>query len=270
MNGVERGSGTPLVLLHGFGVDHRILLPLDPVIEAAGGWRRIYLDLPGCGGTPIGDVASAEDVVGAVRDEIRRRVGDEPFAVLGNSFGGMLARRLAHDLRDRVLGLATVAGVFVAEHDRRDVPGQTVLVEDPQVVLGLGEAGEAYREVAVIQTADNAQAFLTYVHPGLAASDQAGLDRIAARYAFDSEPEDASPAPFTQPAVFITGRQDQVVGYRDAWARLDHYPRASFAVLDAAGHNVHLDQPAATAALVAEWLRRVRSPAGPVGRTDPL
>jgi pimeloyl-ACP methyl ester carboxylesterase len=259
--GVERGAGTPLLLLHGFGVDHRLLLPLDPTIEAAGGWRRIYLDLPGCGASPIGTVASTEDVAAAVRAEIRARIGEEPFAVLGNSFGGMLARRVAHDLREQVLGLATIAAVFVAAQDHRDVPAQTVLLEDQHLLAGLGEAGEAYREVAVIQTARNARAFLAHAYPGLLAADAAGLDRIAARYAFDAEPEDASPAPFTRPALFITGRQDHVVGYRDALARLDHYPRASVAVLDGAGHNVHLDQPDATATLLGQWLEQVRADA---------
>lgn len=59
MHVVERGSGVPLVLLHGFSVDHRLLLPLDPLIEAAGGWRRLYFDLPGHGESPAGDVSSA-------------------------------------------------------------------------------------------------------------------------------------------------------------------------------------------------------------------
>jgi hypothetical protein len=84
-------------------------------------------------------------------------------------------------------------------------------------------------------------AFIDYVYPGLGAADEAALQRIASRYALDHEPEDAS-SPFTQPSLFITGRQDQVVGYRDAWARIEHYPRSTFAALDAAGHNVHLDQ----------------------------
>lgn len=257
MHVVERGSGVPLVLLHGFSVDHRLLLPLDPLIEAAGGWRRLYFDLPGHGESPAGDVSSAEDVVLAVTAEIRDRIGDEPFAVLGNSFGGMLARRLAHDFRSRVLGLATIAAVFVADHSKRTVPERTVLSEDAAVLRELGDVGSEYAEMAVVHTRENAQAFLEYAHPGLAAADQQALDRISERYALSAEPEDASPAPFTQPSLFITARQDQVVGYDDAWARIEHYPRATFAVFDAGGHNVHLDRSAAVFALLGDWLERM-------------
>jgi len=262
VNVIDRGSGTPLVLLHGFGLDHRALLPLDPVVEAAGGWRRLYLDLPGAGGTPAGDVASTQDVVAAVEEELDRRIGDQPFAVLGQSFGGMVARQVAHDLRPRVLGLATVAGVFVAEHARRDVPPATVLRTDPAAVALAGEAASDYAEDAVVQSEAHVRAFLEHVRPGLLAADTRALARIAARYALDREPEDADPEPFTAPGLVLTARQDHVVGYEDAWARRSHYPRTTFAVLDAAGHDVQLEQPAVTAALVADWLARMRADAG--------
>lgn len=259
---IERGSGTPLVLVHGHGLDHRSLLPLDPVVEAAGGWRRLHLDLPGTAGTPIGDVASTQDVVDAVLAELGRRLGDEPFAVLGMSFGGMVARQVAHVLRPRVLGLATLAGVFVAEHARRAVPPATVLRTDPAALALAGAAADDYAELAVVQGVENARAFLEHLQPGIAGADDAGLARIAARYALEREPEDAYPEPFTQPALVLTARQDQVVGYADAWARVEHYPRATFVVLDAAGHHAHLDRPALTAALVADWLERVRAADG--------
>lgn len=260
MHVIERGSGTPVVLLHGFGVDHRILLPLDPVFE---GWTRLYVDLPGSGGTPIGDVASAEDVARVVTDEIRSRVGDRPFALVGSSFGAMIARRIAHDLRPQVLGLATLAGVFVAEHDRRAVPPRTVLVADPTV-----DGGEDYAEQAVVQSPANLRVFVEHVLPGLRSADEVGLARIAERYGFDQEPEDAAPEPFTQPCLVVTGRQDDVVGYADAWARVEHYPRATFSTLDTAGHNVHLDRPGLVAALLTDWLERVVADARPAGRTE--
>lgn len=257
MHVVERGSGVPLILLHGFSVDHRLLLPLDAVIEAAGGWRRLYFDLPGHGHSPAGNVTSSEDVVAAVEAEIRDLVGSEPFAVLGNSFGGMIARRVAHDFRHQVLGLATIAGVVIANPTDRVLPERVVLAEDTSVVEELGEIGPEYAKMAVVHTRENAQAFADFAFPGLCAADPDALERISTHYSLAVETEIASPEPFTQPTLFITGRQDQVVGYHDTWARIEHYPRATFATLDTAGHNVHLDRSAVSQALIADWLDRI-------------
>ena len=247
-----------MVLLHGFGLDHRSLLPLDPTFERSGRWRRIYLDQPGATGSPANAVGSTQEVADAVLAEIQTRVGAEPFAILGNSFGGMIARYVAHELRPQVLGLATLAGVFIAPRDQRTVPPRTVLRTDPEIVPILGAALEQYREDAVVESTDDAQAFLQYVLPGLDGADQHALDRISQNYALDREPEDAHPEPFSQPTLHITGRQDDVVGYSDAWNRIGHYPRASFAALDAAGHNLIFEQSDLCAALVANWLERIR------------
>ncbi|GAB7044494.1 MULTISPECIES: alpha/beta fold hydrolase [Catenuloplanes] len=254
----EVGAGRPVVLIHGFGLDHRSLLPLEATFTRVGGWRRIYLDLPGATGSPAGDVAGSQEVADAVVAEIRGRLGEEPFAVLGCSFGGMIARHVAHELRPRVLGLATLVGVFVAAHDRRAVPPRTVLRRDLDVAALLGPAVTQYREDAVVESVDDARAFLEYLLPGLDGADQRALELVARRYSLDREPEDAHPEPFRQPALHVTGRQDHVVGYADAWRRVEHYPRASFVTLDAAGHNLMFEQRQLCAALVADWLERIR------------
>jgi pimeloyl-ACP methyl ester carboxylesterase len=254
----ETGSGPPIVLIHGIGLDHRSLLPLEPAFERSGHWRRIYLDLPGATGSPAHATGSTQEVADAVVEEIRARVGGEPFAVLGSSFGAMIARYAAHELRSQVLGLATLVGVFVASRDERAVPPRTVLTTEPEVVPILGAALEPYREQAVVESAADARAFRQYLLPGLEGADQQALDRIAANYPLDREPEDAHPEPFLQPSLHITGRQDDVVGYSDAWSRIGHYPRASFALLDAAGHNLLIEQRDLCSALVTEWLGRVR------------
>lgn len=46
-------------------------------------------------------------------------------------------------------------------------------------------------------------------------------------------------------------------GYRDAWDLLDNYPRATFAVLDRAGHFVDIEQHVLCHALMRDWLDRV-------------
>jgi pimeloyl-ACP methyl ester carboxylesterase len=64
---------------------------------------------------------------------------------------------------------------------------------------------------------------------------------------------------FKQPTLFLMGRQDATVGYRDAWAIIENYPRATFAILDQAGHNLQIEQERLFEELVGEWLARVKT-----------
>jgi pimeloyl-ACP methyl ester carboxylesterase len=59
------------------------------------------------------------------------------------------------------------------------------------------------------------------------------------------------------PALILCGRQDSLCGYRDAWQLLEKYPRATFAVLDRAGHALGDEQPRVTSMLIEEWIDRV-------------
>jgi pimeloyl-ACP methyl ester carboxylesterase len=68
---------------------------------------------------------------------------------------------------------------------------------------------------------------------------------------------DALPEPFPAPTLILTGRQDSMCGYREAWKIFDNYPRATFAVLDRAGHLLGWEQQSLFRALASEWLDRV-------------
>ena len=63
--------------------------------------------------------------------------------------------------------------------------------------------------------------------------------------------------PYDGPSLIVCGRQDAVTGYADQYELLPHYPRATYAVLDVAGHNLQLEQPALFGALIREWLQRL-------------
>lgn len=259
LNFVERGAGVPVLALHGWKPDHRLMLGcLEPVFAARPGYRRLYPDLPGMGATVApASVNGSDDLLRAVDEFVEREIGAEPFLLAGESYGGYLARALARRRVDQVLGLALICPIGTAlEQAERDVPALAVLRPDPEVVAGLEpRVAKGYAELAVVQTAETARRYVAEVLSGLDVADTVAMARIRADWRLTEDPEGG--APYTRPTLILTGRQDDSVGYLDQFALLPHYPRASFAVLDVAGHNLQIDQPQLFDALVLEWLDRV-------------
>lgn len=62
---------------------------------------------------------------------------------------------------------------------------------------------------------------------------------------------------FDKPSIILTGRQDDCVGYKDAYKLLENFTRASFVVLDKAGHNLQIEQEDVFNLLISEWIKRV-------------
>jgi pimeloyl-ACP methyl ester carboxylesterase len=250
------GPGVPtVVLVHGFPVDHRLMVgAFEPVFVDRPDWRRLYIDLPGMGLTAAPDVASTDDVFRILRAAVQALVPEGQYALIGQSYGGYLARGLAAADAARVAGLAVVVTVVDPRHELRELPEYQVLVRHPALAESVGPEALAAEDVLVVQTEETWARSRQEVDPGLAAADPEVVARVEAHYAgtFPVEPE-----PFERPALIIAGRQDSVTGYRDAWGLLEHYPRASFAVLDGAGHSLHLEQSGLFEALVGEWLDRV-------------
>lgn len=255
------GDGLPLIMVHGFGVDHRSLLPLEDALSERK-WKRIYLDLPWAEGATDTGVETPCDVADGVLAEVLEIIGDHgTFAILGNSFGAMIARHVAHLLPDRCLGVATIAGVFCMESSRRTLPPHTVLHHDESVLERAGGGRGAFEDLAVIQSEAVLTAFQTYIQPGALGAKSSVLARIGSRQAESYDPEAEAATPFPAPAVHVFGRQDSVVGYADGLARIEHYPRGTYAVLDGAGHLLQLEQPVRVGALLGDWLDRVEAEA---------
>lgn len=58
----EVGTGRPLLLLHGWPLDHRhIAHDMEPLFAERIGWRRLYPDLPGMGKTRAADWITQQD-----------------------------------------------------------------------------------------------------------------------------------------------------------------------------------------------------------------
>lgn len=244
---VERGEGLPVLLLHGAGVDHREVMGcLDPVFEATTGHRRIYPDLPGMGRTPAPEtIKGADDVLEVLLGFIDEMIGDQPLLVVGHSAGGYYAQAIAGQRPEQVVGLALLCPLLAGIHD----------VPQHEVVSGSGDIGDAeFREYFTVQTAEALDRYERYVEPAARLADESALARIGERWELTRPQEQG---PYRHPTLLVTGRQDSTVGYARAWEMLEHLPRATFAVLDCAGHALPHEQPGLLHALVTEWLDRV-------------
>ncbi len=105
---VAYGEGTPVLALHGWSPDHRLMTGcLEPTFTRLTGYRRLYPDLPGMGQSPAGDIDSSDGIMAALREFIDTEIGDEPFVLIGESYGGYLARALTRRGPSRSSGSAS-------------------------------------------------------------------------------------------------------------------------------------------------------------------
>ena len=256
---IEHGSGPAIVLLHGFQVDHRLVYRfVESTFDVRRDFRRIYVDLPAHGKSCGHDISSADDVVARTSAFIDDLLGTQPYALVGNSFGGGIARALTGLSPSRILGMALIAPLMIADSTRRTLPEHQVLEADDAFLATIEseDARADFEQIAVRQNQQTWEHFANDVLPSAGLGDRDALDRVTSRYEFSTNPESRFKT-FDRPVVFILGRQDSVVGYADALSAANSYPRATFAVLDGAGHNVHHEQPDLAARLLGEWADRV-------------
>jgi pimeloyl-ACP methyl ester carboxylesterase len=245
---VEHGTGLPVLVLHGAGVDHREAEAcFESALAGVPGLRRIYPDLPGMGQTTSPEtLRSAEDVLDALLEFADEVAGAVPYLLIGHSAGAYYAQAMAARRPTRVEGLALVCPLLTGA---RNIP-------DHRVVAGSGEVGDdVFRSYFVIQTPQMLERYERYVAPAAALVDGAALARIGERWELRS---DDGPA-YAGPTVVVAGRLDSTVGYAAALDLVDHYPHATVAVVDDAGHALPHEQPDLLRALLAEWLTRVRA-----------
>ena len=115
----RRGKGTPLVLMHGYPLDHSIWEPLVPLLE--NDFDLILLDLRGFGdsqvlGTDSSMADYAADVAGLLD-----QLNIQKAALVGHSMGGYIALTFVRDFPGRVLGLGLVSSQTLADPSEKKI-----------------------------------------------------------------------------------------------------------------------------------------------------
>ena len=113
----RRGRGTPLVLVHGFPLDHHLWDEVVPLLEDT--FDVILPDLRGFGesttiDSPYGMDELASDIAGLLD-----QLGIQKAAIAGHSMGGYVALAFARLYPNRVSGLGLVSSQVLADPPER-------------------------------------------------------------------------------------------------------------------------------------------------------
>ena len=259
MHHVRRGTGKPLLLLHGLGGSWR---SWTPILDALAAERDVIaVDLPGHGATPpLAGEVSIRTLADAVTAFLAAR-GLSGIDAAGSSMGARLVLELAR--RGGVVGavVSLDPGGFWRGWERTFF-GTTIglsikLVRALQPVMPLLTGNPLGRSLLLAQFSAHpwrlpSPVVLQEMRDYAAAPS---FDPLLHSLAHGPEQEGAARGAIREPMVIVWGRQDRVCLPRQAARAAARFPDARLHWLDDCGHFPHWDQPEATVRLILDGTR---------------
>ena len=233
----RHGKGMPLVLLHGYPLDHTIWEPLVTLLE--NDFDLILPDLRGFGEsqaveTDFEMADCAADVAGLLD-----QLDIKKAAVVGHSMGGYVALAFVRAYPGRVLGLGLVSS--------------QVLADSPENKAGRYKQAEAILANGVRDVAESMSAKLT-TRPDLQAWLKESIlsqrpEGLAGALRAMAERPDSTPllAGFDLPFVLVHGLEDALIPVERARSVKAAVPGAHLTEIPQAGHMPMMEDPQKTA-----------------------
>lgn len=257
-----RRDGPAIILLHGSNAS---LHTWEPLVERLGGdYRVVTLDLPGhglTGGTPDKDYG-AGGMMAAV-DVVAARLDLDHFILGGNSMGGWVAWRYAVDHPERIsaLLLLDAAGMPLRKGEKR--PESNIGFRILQYPLGRWLATRITPRALVEQSVRGSVSRQEIV-------DDAMIDRYwellrfpgnreatVLRARTDREPAmEKRAAEIKAPTLILFGKEDALINASAAQSFHERIAGSEVVLLDGIGHIPMEETPDATAAAIADFLKR--------------
>ncbi len=258
-----KGEGKPVMMIHGLACDMNIMKGcMEPVFEKKEGYSRIYIDLPGMGKSGSSpNIASSERIM----EILLSFIGDivkESFLLIGESYGGYIARGILSEMQDRIDGIALICPVVFPESKDRILPEKEIVIKDrsflEELHKGRQEAVEEYLEMAVIVNKRTYDRYRQEIYSGIKEADKDFILSLRKNYSFSFDVDRKIGKNYKKPALFMAGRQDNITGYRQLEELCNNYARGTVAVIDGAGHNLQIENPEIFEVMITDWLNRIQ------------
>ena len=251
-------AGVPVVVLHGFTGSAQAMAPLTEPLAARLDARIICPDLVGHGRSEAPDdldlyrVEAMAGQIAALADAL----DCETFHLVGYSMGGRVALRLGCTMSQRLRSLTLIgASAGIAEPEQRRRRAQTDAARAERILTDF----EAFVDEWMADPLFAGQAALGEAHLQVArdqrlASNPQGLARsLLAGGTGAMEPLHERLGSCDTPTLLVVGAHDSKF-CAIAEQLTAALPRAALARIDGAGHAAHIEQPAATGAVIAKLI----------------
>ena len=227
---------TDLVLLPGLNNTAAVF---DATVAALPATLRAHCpDLPA--------LASVDAIADAVLANAPAR-----FWLGGFSFGGYVAMAVLAKAPERIQGFA-----LICSSPQADTPAQAARRRES---IAVAEKG-GYEQMATSSTApfhpDSLQRPELLAQRREIVHDYGAERYIAHSQACIERPDRTALLDGQRPTLFVTTSHDTVVPVAGVRALADAVPGSAFAQVEGAGHLLPLEQPAALAAVLADWITR--------------
>ncbi len=245
----DLGAGPAVVLLHAGVADRRMWAEhLTPIADA--GFRVLAMDLPGFGEAPAPALEDAPWVdVLATMDAL----DVEQAILVGNSFGGAVAQRVAVVAPERVSSLVLVSSLGSGVEPSAEMQAAW---EAEETALEDGDIDAAVQTVIETWTLPDA--------PQELRDAVAAMQRRAFELQTERPPAPEAPDPLEEdptalsaveaPVLIVVGEHDMLDFHLAADALAQALPHARREILPGAGHLAPLEQPAAFRELLLSFL----------------
>jgi len=233
------GSGTPLVMLHGWGMHGGVWT--DTAQKLGTGFQVHNVDLPGHGASAAPDAFTLDSVVGQLSARF-----EQPVILCGWSLGGIIAQHWAAREPDKVQRLILVNSTpcFAARADWAFGMPQETLTQFANE-LEKNHAASLRRFLALqVRGSEGERELLGALREKLFSRGEPHLDALRGGLAIlrDADLRDALPQ-ILQPTLVIAGEHDKLTPPEASHYLAQSLPHARAVVVAGAAHAPFLSHP---------------------------
>jgi pimeloyl-ACP methyl ester carboxylesterase len=244
----DYGSGTPLVLVHGFLGSTDMWKP--QIEHFKKNFRILTPALPGFGkSNKVKSCDSIECMAKAILNSLKIRQV-EKFNLLGHSMGGMIVQEMTRLASDKILKL-----ICYGTSSRGNIPGRFETIDESREKLKMNGLEATANRIAKTWfiNKDKAKYFYLCENAGKQTSLEAADNGLIAmkNWSGINNLKDIK-----NETLIIWGDQDRAYNYNQVETLKNNISNSSLKIINGCSHNVHLEKPDEFNNCVSDFLKK--------------